>query len=287
VAGRLGALPERLEPAGCAILVDGPIEAATALAELARSPALLSRLARAVPSTPGADAWRDAHARLHDACAARASVKDGMEADYAALDAIAKAAPRALSATIDVVRPDPRVTTTWWYPYAEQLKPLAPESLRRIVRQRLSRDGTRVVEELRLPGRRAILEHQLTLETRYLGTTRLVSHGADPRIRLEVDPFDPAEVRLVRFDLWCSSPRSVAAQLYWRHAGQDEFTEERSVSIPLDGRAADWLEYSARLDVGTAAEAWLTGGPIVALRFDPIDVPGPFLVGTLRLCTAP
>jgi len=288
VARRIGALGERLEPHGCAMLVEGPEEAARALGQLARDPALRDRLTSAVPQPEDPRARLDAHARLHDECAARAgrgAPASAKGVDFARLEALARSLPNTASAETIVVRPDPKVSASWWFRHAERVKPLAPESLKRIVRRRMARDGVRAVHTFRLPGRRATLEQQLTLEKVYLGTARLVSHGTDPAILLRVAPFDPAQINLARFDLWCSTRANVSAQLYWRHAGQARFTEERSVTIPLNGSAGEWMEYSARLDVGKTAHAWLTGGPIVALRFDPVDVPGPLLVGVLSLCT--
>jgi hypothetical protein len=101
---------------------------------------------------------------------------------------------------------------------------------------------------------------------------------------LSTDPFDPRDVDLVRFNLWCSTPRHAFAQLYWRHEGSVAFDEENSIVIPLDGRVDAWQEYVVRFDGTRPYRTWYEGGSVVELRFDPINLPGPIGLGELVLC---
>jgi hypothetical protein len=76
----------------------------------------------------------------------------------------------------------------------------------------------------------------------------------------------------------------VFAQLYFRHAGSLGFDEAHSVTVPLEGTRGAWQEYVVDLRATDRARAWFEGGPIVALRFDPIDAPGAIGLGELSLC---
>jgi hypothetical protein len=101
---------------------------------------------------------------------------------------------------------------------------------------------------------------------------------------LDTGPLDPEAVNLVRFNLWCSQHGHTFARIYWRHDGEHQFHDAQSVTIPLNGSASAWQEYAVRLDRPDKKASWYEGGPIVALRFDPINVPGLVCLGELALC---
>jgi GT2 family glycosyltransferase/glycosyltransferase involved in cell wall biosynthesis len=289
VARRIGALADRLEGKEHGRLVDDARAAAAELSRLSTDRSAARAMALAIPGQPGTADWARAHREVYVRCedGFAAPARPASASEYRRLNEISSARRAVADDAVTVTRPSPAVTSAWWFQYAERMKPYVPESVRHAVRRRLSRDGSKAVLRFRLPGPRATLGHDLTVTQRYVGTTQLTSHGVDPFLVLGHDPIDPRSVRLVRFNLWCSTPTEVFAQLYWRHEGAADFDEEHSLTIPLNGRAGAWQEYVARLDGSRGARGWYEGGPVVALRFDPINVPGPIGLGELALCDAP
>jgi GT2 family glycosyltransferase/glycosyltransferase involved in cell wall biosynthesis len=289
VARRIGALEDRLAGAPFAVLVDGAEQAAREIERLERDRPALAKMAAAVVAPAGTASWADRHRVLYDECRASSPVAgdDGAtDAEYRRLNEISVTTKVVDHRAAVVTQPAAAVVSAWWFRYAERAKPYAPEALRQAVRRRLARDGTKTVVRFSLPGPRARLGEELTLDRHYLGTARVTSHGTDPYILLTTDALEPARIQVVRFNLWCSTPLAAHAQLYWRHEGAAAFDEEHSIIIPLNGAAAAWQEYVGRFDASAHARAWYDGGPIVALRFDPIDVPGPVGLGELALCHA-
>jgi GT2 family glycosyltransferase/glycosyltransferase involved in cell wall biosynthesis len=287
VARRIGALADRLEGARHAILVDDPESAALAIMQLAKNRDLLRRMAEGTPVPGGMETWAEYHLSLYAECASLSAVRGPRTAaaiDYRRLNELAIASDSVGGRNVSVTRPASTYTTAWWYSYAERAKPYAPEFLRHIVRRWLAQDKTRPIVRFRLPGRRARLGQQLTLDQRYVSTALLTSHGGDPQIFLDLSPLDPKKIHLIRFNLWCECVGAIHARLYFRHQGARDFDESHSITFSLDGRAATWQEYAVRLDESENAQAWYEGGPIDALRFDPIDREGPVGVGELALC---
>jgi GT2 family glycosyltransferase/glycosyltransferase involved in cell wall biosynthesis len=293
IARRIGALADRLEAGSPGILVDDAADAARVLERLVRDPAELARHLEAAarfvhpPSAP----WAAAHAALYEGLLrdaptfARAAMTD---AELTRLNEVRRPprAPVSRSAVV-VTQPDPRFAGAWWFPFAERLKRYAPETVRQTVRRRLARDGAATVHRYRLPGPLARIGAGLSLEKSYFGTSRLTVHDDDPYLELETRPFAPDTVDMLRFNLWCSTHGAAYAQLYWRHAGDAHYTEEQSVQIPLQGASGAWQEYVVLLRETRAAPRWFDGGPIVSMRFDPINMPGIVCLGELSLCRAP
>ena len=183
-----------------------------------------------------------------------------------------------------MTEPDPNIAQSRLYRYANRMKGFAPESVRQVVRHRLAAQRARVVRRFRLPGKGTRIGADLVLEKRYFGTSRFTALSGDPHLLVDLPALDPREIDLVRFNLWCSQPGYVFSQFYWRHEGQDDFSEDQSITVALDGRAAVWQEYAVRLDRDVKNGSWYDGGSIVALRFDPINAPGLVCLGELALC---
>lgn len=287
IARRIGAVEDRLTGAPFATLVDGPAQAARELARLSRDRPSLEAMTRAVPELTGTAESAETQRALHEECACASRVQGerfALAAEHERLNHLYVPTNAVEPKAALVTQPAREIAAAWWYPYAERLKPYAPEGVRHAVRRRLARDGSHVVRRFKLPGPSVTLGQELTLDRRYLATTQLTSHGVDPFLLIEMPPLDPALVKLVRFNLWCSTPNAVFAQLYFRHEGADGFDEAHSITIPLEGARGVWQEYVARLDGAERAPAWYEGGPIVALRFDPINVVGPIGLGELSLC---
>lgn len=285
VAARIGALADRLRDEPWARLVDGPAEAVRALAALFDDPLLLERMTRSVRAPEGTLPWARAHAEMYRACASASPVegpKATSAAEHARLNEVAVATVEPVLAP-SVTEPSPSVASTRWYRYAQRFKPYVPESVRHYARRRLASDGVRDVVRFRLPGPHARIGDGLSLRRRYLSTAAFTSHANDPYLLLFPEPFDPRKVDEVRFNLWCSTPRSAFAQLYWRHAGSAAFDEENSLVIPLNGKVDAWQEYIGRFDGTRPCRAWYEGGSVVELRFDPINLPGPIGLGELVL----
>ena len=61
----------------------------------------------------------------------------------------------------------------------------------------------------------------------------------------------------------------------------------RLAAIGATGTAISLLAAPAALAAPVSVpgdNAWYAGGPIIALRFDPINLPGPIALGELSLC---
>jgi glycosyltransferase involved in cell wall biosynthesis len=291
VAARQGALADRLSGKPYGVLVNDATAAAEALRGLvAPSHRLLElqRAARAFRHTP-VQSWAETHRELYakqlkrapKALRARWSGAELREIDAARVLGVER------GASVTTTQPDARYTKSWWFPWAGRLKPYVPEALRAVARRRLAADGLRPRVRWRLPGPGAVLGADLRVVRRYLATTMLESLGTDPHLLLDLPPLWPDSVQAVRFNLWCSHPGAAFAQLYWRHAGDPAFSEEKSITIPLDARSAAWQEYVGRFDALERREAWRGEGQIVALRFDPINLPGLIGLGELAVCASP
>jgi GT2 family glycosyltransferase/glycosyltransferase involved in cell wall biosynthesis len=291
VAMRVGALEERLEATPYGVLVEDPAQAARELVRLCANRDLIERMASAIPDLPGTAPWAALHGQVYLECKAASPVQGTAPAAAAAcrkLNAIARSTPLPAPAQpVSVTAPAPEIAATWWYRYANRAKPYAPESLRHFVRRRLSGDSSVAVARFRFAGPRARAGASVTLDRKYLRTALFTAHGNDPQFPLVSPPLDPRTITSLRFNMWCSTPGSVFAQLFWKHDAAHDFTEDNSIMIPLDGHGGTWQEYVARFDVSDRADAWYGGGPIVSMRFDPINAPGPFGLGELVLCGAP
>jgi GT2 family glycosyltransferase/glycosyltransferase involved in cell wall biosynthesis len=291
VAARQGALVDRLEGRPYGVLVKDASAAAKILGSLAERTPRLRELQQAAREFrhPPVVAWaathRELYARVVKGAPGSASKRLGGEE----LRELGARRLRTVPAESSVLttRPASRYTGKWWYALAERIKPRVPESLRAFARRRLAADGLRATHRLRLPGPHALLGSELRIVKRYFGTTMLESLGNDPHLLLELPPVRPESIQAVSFNLWCSHSNAAFAQLYWRHKSDVEFTEEKSITIPLDARSGAWQEYVVRVDEQNLREAWHEGGEIVALRFDPINLPGLIGLGELALCTAP
>jgi GT2 family glycosyltransferase/glycosyltransferase involved in cell wall biosynthesis len=291
VAAAQGALADRLDGQPYGILVEDADAAARALLGLAdRGPELeqARKAAREFRHAPVAP-WAAEHRELYARSKTRARKPEKKRLRAAELKQLSALKIRAPVGALSGGRttPAPRYTNTFWYPWAERIKQHVPESVRALARRWLAADGLKITHRLRLPGPRALLGAQLKIVRRYFGTTLLESLGDDPHLLLELPPIPPERIDAVCFNLWCSQPNTVFAQLYWQHKNDTSFSEEKSVTIPLDGRSGAWQEYVIRFDQFDRLETWVDGGEIVAMRFDPINLPGLIGLGDLNLCSAP
>jgi glycosyltransferase involved in cell wall biosynthesis len=287
VAARIGALEDRLQGEACARLVDDVDGACRALAALARNREELEEMKRAVRRPDGTKEWAARYAEIYEECRAASPVQGSrttLASEHERLNEVVVFGASRVNSRASVTEPNPGIAATSWYRHAGRLNPYLPESARSYARRWLSTNSSREVLRFRLPGPKAKIGDGLSLYRRYLTTARLTSHGNDPYFLLELDPLDPCAVDSVRFNLWCSTPRHAFAQLYWRHEGAVTFDEEHSMVVPLAGRMAAWQEYVVRFDGTRPCRAWYEGGSVVALRFDPINLPGPIGLGALVLC---
>ena len=106
--------------------------------------------------------------------------------------------------------------------------------------------------------------------------------SADPQFLLDVAPFRAASVRSVRFRMRRGTRGTSVAQLFWAHAADEPFADQRSALAIVEPEPADWSEYVFRLDRAPLRERWLAGPTIARLRFDPANVAGPLWLESLE-----
>jgi hypothetical protein len=136
------------------------------------------------------------------------------------------------------------------------------------------------------PGR-AIPNASLRLGRRRRGRAVFEALDANASLLLTPAPISTRQVRVIRFEMRCGrAERPQFAQLYWTHRADEDFSEDKSLRIPIDGADSGWHEYTALIDQTDRRDLWDAGEEIVRLRFDPIDGPATIELGALRLCTA-
>src|SRR4030095_16256897 len=103
------------------------------------------------------------------------------------------------------------------------------------------------------------------------GSVRYEAAGNDPAILLPIAgaPFDITPVRTIEFDLLCKTSGARQAQLFWTHVEGENFSEEKSIRVPLTGDGV-WRTYSVDIARSDKREAWAAGAHVWALRVDPI-----------------
>jgi GT2 family glycosyltransferase/SAM-dependent methyltransferase len=112
---------------------------------------------------------------------------------------------------------------------------------------------------------------------------QLRANSADPQMLLRTPRFDPAHVGCVRFLLRHAIEGDPGyAQLFWTHAETEEFSEEKSLRVPLGPGDSVWRFYEFRFDDAAVQRRW-TMGAIAKLRLDPMSTSGTFEIGRIEL----
>jgi glycosyltransferase involved in cell wall biosynthesis len=249
-----GALPERVRADGVGVVVRTVDEAVAALERLVAQPVELDALIAAAQRfrhrsvAAMADAYRPIYAEL----LARAPVPAATDATTLAAwhaDAVEPEPP-----PLDVAPPLPHYDRRW-YPYYERIAHLVPERLRRWGREQVASRWWRTVQTHRLAGGSGVVD---------------------------VAPFRTREVRVVRFSMRYDAPAATYARLYWSHAPDEAFSDDKCVCVPLV--AGGWHEYTVVIDQTERRGSWDAGAEIHRLRLDPIDAPRSVELDALRLC---
>ena len=86
--------------------------------------------------------------------------------------------------------------------------------------------------------------------------------GPDPSMQLEVEPFDAAPVKALRFAMRHRFSPGDHAQLYWTHEEGEDFSEPKSAKVELGEGDGAWHTYRIELDSdrqprrGAPGRAW-------------------------------
>ncbi len=291
VARRIGALADRLDGKPYAVLVDGLDEAVSHIERLCQDRAAIRAMKDLVPGVADAAEWAERHRGIYARCADRSPVSGARAmtpAECFRLNELSVMDGAPQSPVASVTAPASRYASQWWFRYAERAKPYAPESVRQLVRRKLSGDDALPIVRFRLPGAEVRAREQLRIKRRYVATTLFVSQGSDPYLEIRPErPIDPSKVELFRFNMWCSTHSTAYAQIFWQSQSRPYFHEDYSITVPLNGLSATWQEYVVRLSGNARARAWYEGDAITLLRFDPINLPGLIGLGELALCGYP
>ena len=129
-----------------------------------------------------------------------------------------------------------------------------------------------------------MLGADLRVVRRYFGTTLLESLGHDPHLLLELPPRGRKASRRCASISGAAIParpslNSTGATPAIRASAKKRASPFRSTRAQRPGRSTS--SASTTLE---RREAWRDGGEIVALRFDPINLPGLIGLGELTLC---
>ncbi|HLK12694.1 MAG TPA: glycosyltransferase [Candidatus Binatia bacterium] len=282
-----GALPERVRRDGVGLVVRTVDEAVAIIERLVTHREELERLQEAAARfrhrtvAEMAAVYRPIYEELLAASPAPAPL--GIAARRAVVAAYRAAGAMAEPATVPLL---PHYTRRW-YRYYLRIAKLVPAAAREWGRRRVAERWWPTVRAYRFDEARDVTPNAaLRLARRRRGRTVFEALGGDPGFVLEPAPFPTRDVRVIRFDMRCrraDGPRF--AQLYWSHRADEEFSEDKSLRIPVDGADGRLHEYTAVIDQTERRGLWDAGEQIVRLRFDPVDGPAVFELGTLRLCT--
>jgi glycosyltransferase involved in cell wall biosynthesis len=285
-----GALPERVKEEGAGLVVHDLDEAANEIGRLCRDRTALAALSdklgtyRHQTAEENAQRYRDLYVRLGFPMAPDAELRPEWLHEISERAGIPAAglsigAPCAAKPSPDV-EPVSRYAGRRWYPLFRAVKPLVPQSVRRLGRQVFRTIESPPALVLRI-GRDTTL-HSLQLERRTSRSAVLTAISDDPQIVFPIRPIDAAAVKEVRFRLRRKQDGFAFAQLFWTHDPAAGFSEDLSAQIDLEAPAGEWRKYALRLDAPDVRSQWQAGKRIVALRFDPTNMPGAFELGPLE-----
>jgi GT2 family glycosyltransferase/glycosyltransferase involved in cell wall biosynthesis len=283
-----GALPERVRADGVGVVVRTVDEAVAALSRLVAEPAELEQYAAAAQRfrhrsvAEMADAYRPIYADLLGAAPAPAPLDVAARRTLAAFhaDAVNPPLPPAAATPPPLPHYDRR-----WYPYYRRVAHLVPDRLKRWGREQVVSRWWRTVRAHRFGGGRST-PHGIELVRSNGGGAVYRAVHDDPSFILEVAPFRSREVRVIRFSMRYDARGATFAQLYWSHASDEAFSEDKSLCIPLVAGDGDWREYTVVIDQSDRRAVWDAGDEIRHLRFDPINARGTVELAELRLCAA-
>ncbi|MGA9526358.1 MAG: glycosyltransferase [Myxococcaceae bacterium] len=192
-------------------------------------------------------------------------------------------APAADIAEPPPVERDPSLPSRESPGYLGRLKPYAPRGI--WTAGRLLTESVNAMPPL-IPGSRTGHVRStsgLEVIRRGLVKTAFVASTDDPQIDFGIRPISTRRVAGLRFRLKHSLAQAPYAQLFWTHRQDEGYSERKSAKVRLVGLADQWCDYVLRLDAPETAAAWEEDRTVVGLRFDPLNVPGPFEVSWLQL----
>ncbi len=109
------------------------------------------------------------------------------------------------------------------------------------------------------------------------------ARGGDPRLITHVS-FATRPIKAIEFRMRVhDGVRKAFAQLFWAHAADEDFSEAKSIRVPLVAKAKGWRTYRIDLAASPKRGAWLSGSRIGKIRFDPLSVPGELELDGLTL----
>jgi hypothetical protein len=176
--------------------------------------------------------------------------------------------------------------TRSWYRLYLPIARLVPEGVRRWGRERMAQRWWRTVQTYDFSAAQPPVTESSGLEL-----LPVPGRGATFRVTddtaflvLRAEPFPTRDVRVIRFEMRCRAPGARYAQLYWSHASEERFNEEKSLRIPIAANGEGWCDYTVCIDQTDRRALWDEGDEIRQLRLDPVDVRGTVQIRALRLC---
>jgi len=292
IAIRLGALEERLAAAGLSeCLVDSPAEAADLLVKIAGAPDLLEPLrekARAFRH-PTAAQSTGRILEIYGAAGAalfRAGEPPGQELQersFKAYLAAVKAAERERLALLSV----DHSRGPWWYRLGLRFENVLPVLVQRPLRRRFMSRHWEVMAEFTFSSRHPpeAVSEELELLGSRLGYPVFRSKGSRPWIVLAPRVLDPRAVQIVRFRIRALTNTIPHARLYWVHEAEEDFSEEKSLPIPLEC-TRKWQDVIVDVQKWHGRDRWLAGPQIARMRLHPLNCAGCFELDSLWLARA-
>jgi GT2 family glycosyltransferase/glycosyltransferase involved in cell wall biosynthesis/SAM-dependent methyltransferase len=283
-----GALPERVREGGYGVVVSTLDEAVATVTRLVRDHDALARLRERVATfrhrtvEEMADDYRPLYRDLMAAAPEPASAT--VEERRLLLEAWEAAPPPPSGAAEQVVPPLPHYERSWYRFYA-RVAHLIPAGLRRWGSRRVRDRWWPPVQAYRFADEVAIGTNdglELVRATRRRAAYRILHD--DPSFVLGAKPFSPRRVRAIRFEMRCETSGAAYAQVYWNHRAGEDFSEDKSVRIPITP-GGSWREYVVCIDETDRRDFWDAGDEIRQLRFDPLNARGIVELRELLLCS--
>ena len=168
------------------------------------------------------------------------------------------------------------------YPYFLKIRHLIPKSFRQWGKSLLVNREKRIKRKFDLDRFSGSVKGLRLIYRGHQGS-KYESLSDDPQFILKSNPFPSNAVQSIRFRISRGMAGYAFSQIYWTHATEESFSEQKSAKIFLNSKTNVMEEYILDLSSPNLS-AWRAGERIFRLRFDPVNLPGVIEIGSLELC---